>query len=93
MQKISDKVGKLIVFIEVKGKCVCLICYDTVAVMSEEYNVRRHYETKHPGAERAEKAKEMAASLRTQQQYFFRDTSNKIQEYATIASSTYRNLF
>ena len=33
-------------FKEFKGKCVCLICTETVAVI-KEYNVRRHYETKH----------------------------------------------
>ncbi|KAK3545777.1 hypothetical protein QTP70_012656 [Hemibagrus guttatus] len=60
-----------------------------VAVM-KEYNVRRHYETKHQsyasytGAERAQKFKQMAASLQAQQQVFFR--ANKIQENATAAS-------
>ncbi|XP_030613825.1 general transcription factor II-I repeat domain-containing protein 2 [Archocentrus centrarchus] len=76
-------------FIEVKGKCVCLICTETVAVM-KEYNLRRHYETKHQtyasytGAEREHKVKQMAASLLAQQQYFFR--ANKAQENATVAS-------
>lgn len=55
-------------FIETKGKCVCLICNDSVAVM-KEYNVRRHYEMKHQtftsytGAEQEEKVKQMTASL------------------------------
>lgn len=63
--------------IEVKGKCVCLICNETVAVM-KDYNVRGHYETKHQtytsytGAEGEQKVKQMAASLLAQQQYFFR---------------------
>ncbi|KAK3522456.1 hypothetical protein QTP86_011802 [Hemibagrus guttatus] len=62
---------------------------ENVAVM-KEYNVRRHYETKHQsyasytGAERAQKFKQMAASLQAQQQVFFR--ANKIQENATAAS-------
>ncbi|KAK0141946.1 General transcription factor II-I repeat domain-containing protein 2 [Merluccius polli] len=33
-------------FMEVKGKCVCLICNESVAVM-KEYNLRRHDKTKH----------------------------------------------
>lgn len=76
-------------FKEINGKCVCLICNEDVAVM-KEYNVRRHYETKHQsytsytGAERTQKVKQMAASLQAQQQFFFR--ANKIQENATTAS-------
>ena len=76
-------------FMEVKRKCVCLICHESVAVM-KDYNVRRHYETKHQtytsytGAEREEKVKQMEASLLPQQQCFLR--TNKIQETATLAS-------
>ncbi|XP_067933366.1 general transcription factor II-I repeat domain-containing protein 2-like [Watersipora subatra] len=76
-------------FKEFKGKCVCLICTETVAVM-KEYNVRRHYETKHQayasytGAEREQKVKQMVAKLQGQQQYFLR--AQKVQEKATIAS-------
>ncbi|KAK2856688.1 hypothetical protein Q5P01_005423 [Channa striata] len=61
-------------FKEINGKCVCLICNEDVAVM-KEYNVRRHYETKHQsyasytGAERAQKFKQMAASRQAQQHY------------------------
>ncbi|XP_059846832.1 general transcription factor II-I repeat domain-containing protein 2-like [Hypanus sabinus] len=33
-------------FTDIKGKPVCLVCGDGVAVI-KEYNVRRHYETKH----------------------------------------------
>lgn len=76
-------------FTEVKGKCVCLICNEMVAVM-KEYNVRRHYETKHQtytsctDAEREQEVIQMTAGLQAQQQYFFR--ANKTQENATIAS-------
>ena len=31
-------------FTEVKGKAVCLVCGDSVAVL-KEYNLRRHHET------------------------------------------------
>ena len=66
-----------------------MICNEAIAVM-KEYNVSRHYDTKHQsyksytGAERTLKIKQMAASLQTQQQLFFR--TNKIQENATTAS-------
>lgn len=76
-------------FKEVKEKCVCLICNETVAVMKES-NVRRHYETKHPtftsytAAEREDKVQHMAANLQAQQQYFY--PANNTQENATIAS-------
>lgn len=33
-------------FVDVRGKIECLLCGDSVAVM-KEYNLRRHYETKH----------------------------------------------
>lgn len=76
-------------FMEVKGKCVCLICNESVAVM-KEYNVRRHYETKHQtymsytGVEREQKVKQMTTILLAQQQYF--SCAKKTQENATIAS-------
>lgn len=63
-----------------------MICNEAVAVM-KEYNVHRHYETKHQsytlytGAERTQK---MAASLQVQQQSFFNAT--KLQKKATAAS-------
>lgn len=56
----------------------------------KEYNVQRHYETKHQayafytGAEREQKVKQMIANLQGQQQYFFR--AQKVQDRATIAS-------
>lgn len=76
-------------FVEIKGKCICLICNEAVAVM-KDYNVRRHYETKHQsytsytGMERERKVKQMTASLLAQQQHFFR--ANKLQENSTVAS-------
>ncbi|XP_039889627.1 general transcription factor II-I repeat domain-containing protein 2-like [Simochromis diagramma] len=76
-------------FKEFKEKCVCVICTETVAVM-KEYNVRRHYETKHrayasdTGAEREQKLKQRVALLQGQQQYLFR--AQKVQEKAPIAN-------
>ncbi|GLV46488.1 hypothetical protein CBL_20817 [Carabus blaptoides fortunei] len=34
-------------FIEVKGKAICLICRECISLL-KEYNVKRHYNTKHP---------------------------------------------
>ncbi len=76
-------------FTEVSGKCVCLICQESVAVM-KDYNIKRHYETKHQsfksytGAERDQKVKQLSAALLAQQQHFFR--ANKAQENSTLAS-------
>ena len=56
--------------------CVCLVCHETVSVY-KEYNVKRHYETKHANTfnklsedDCAEKAKQLEDSLATQQLYF-----------------------
>ena len=63
-------------FIGSRNNCVCLVCHETVSVY-KEYNVKRHYETKHTStfnklseADRAEKAKQLEDSLATQQLYF-----------------------
>ena len=76
-------------FTEVRGKCICLICNETVAVV-KEHNVKRYFETKHKkyesctGAEREQKVKQMTATLQGQQKCFLR--ANKAQENATVAS-------
>uniref|UniRef100_A0A671DNN0 SPIN-DOC-like zinc-finger domain-containing protein n=1 Tax=Rhinolophus ferrumequinum TaxID=59479 RepID=A0A671DNN0_RHIFE len=76
-------------FMEVKGKCVCLIYNESVSVM-KEYNVRRHHETKHQtymsytGVEREQKVKQMTTILLAQQQYF--SCAKKTEENAIIAS-------
>lgn len=63
-------------FAENRGNCVCLICQETVALF-KEFNVKRHYQTKHAntydkltGSERAEKVKQLQAALASQQQLF-----------------------
>lgn len=35
-------------FVEHQNKAMCLICYETVAVF-KEFNIKRHYESKHQG--------------------------------------------
>lgn len=57
-------------------KPVCLICYEAVAVM-KEYNLRRHFETKHGAKfanfshqEKQQKVQELKGSLHSQQNIF-----------------------
>uniref|UniRef100_A0A3P9LV82 SPIN-DOC-like zinc-finger domain-containing protein n=1 Tax=Oryzias latipes TaxID=8090 RepID=A0A3P9LV82_ORYLA len=59
-------------FAEISSKAVCLICQQSVAVL-KEYNIRRHYETKHAvfsrykGEARKKKSSELLSKLRSQQ--------------------------
>ena len=77
-------------FTEVRSKAVCLICQETVAVL-KEYNISRHFSTKHANyasnlstQERAASADRLVASLQAQQNTFNRATS--IQEASTKTS-------
>lgn len=45
-RKFNDNWSFKYFFIEYKGKAVCLVCRDTVAVFKES-NIKRHYESKH----------------------------------------------
>ncbi len=64
--------------------------------MMKEYNIKRHYETKHQsfksytGAERDQKVKQLSAALLAQQQHLFR--ANKAQENSTLASNEVAHL-
>ncbi len=82
-------------FTEVKSKAVCLVCKQSVAVL-KEYNIRRHYETKHSaafskynGEERKKKANELLAKLRSEQSALLRPSS--AQEAPTRASMRFRS--
>ena len=64
-------------FTPINEKPVCLLCSESVSVM-EEYNVRRHYVTKHSakydsfqGERRKEKVQNMIKNLKQQQQSIF----------------------
>ena len=77
-------------FADVKGKAVCLLCRDSVAVMTE-YNIRRHYETKHQDrykhldtTQRLQKVEELKRSLVSQQTMF---TKAKSQSEAAVKAS------
>ncbi len=56
----------------------------------KEYNIKRHYETKHQSfksyssAERDQKVKQLSAALLAQQQQ--KNCANKAQENSTLAS-------
>ena len=45
-RKFNEEWKKKYFFIERKGKALCLICRETVAVL-KDFNINRHYETKH----------------------------------------------
>ena len=76
-RKFQPQWGNDYFFTEVNGRRICLICNDTVAVM-KDYNVRQHYETKHPtytsytDVEREEKVKKMTATVLILQLFIFR---------------------
>ena len=77
-------------FTEIRNNCVCPICKKTVAVF-KEFNVKRHYQTKHAGVydkitgnECSDKLKHLEASLISQQQYFTR--ARESNKNATKAS-------
>ncbi|KAK2864294.1 hypothetical protein Q7C36_003448 [Tachysurus vachellii] len=76
-------------FTEVRSTAVCLICQETVEVF-KEYNISRHFATKHANyaskqspQERAATAQRLTANLQTQQNLFHRQTA--IQESSTKA--------
>uniref|UniRef100_A0A674NDA0 SPIN-DOC-like zinc-finger domain-containing protein n=1 Tax=Takifugu rubripes TaxID=31033 RepID=A0A674NDA0_TAKRU len=77
-------------FTEHRSSAVCLICQETVAVF-KEYNISRHFATKHANyasklstKEREAAAQKLAANLKAQQSFFHRQTA--IQESSTKAS-------
>lgn len=76
-------------FTDINTKAVCLICNQSVAVI-KEYNIRRHYETKHPafsqyqGDVRRNKTANLLAKLRSQQSALTRPSA--AQDSATRAS-------
>uniref|UniRef100_A0A8C3THQ5 Uncharacterized protein n=1 Tax=Chelydra serpentina TaxID=8475 RepID=A0A8C3THQ5_CHESE len=72
------------------SKAVCLICQESIAVF-KEYNLNRHFSTKHPTygsnlttEERARKAEQLSTNLKTQQNIYVRQSA--IQEATTKAS-------
>ncbi|XP_041858599.1 general transcription factor II-I repeat domain-containing protein 2-like isoform X2 [Melanotaenia boesemani] len=77
-------------FTEIDFKAVCLICKQKIAVL-KEYNLRRHYETRHfhqlskyAGEERKVKARDLLSKLTSQQRTLLQPST--VQESATRAS-------
>ena len=73
-------------FDELKGKPTCLICMQNIAVV-KEYNIRRHYNSKHAskydkfsGKFHEEHLKELQKSLQNQLSVFthFHQTGNAV---------------
>lgn len=77
--------------IEHNNAAMCLICNETIAVL-KEYNIRRHYETKHSnskyaelkGQNRKEKVLFLEKSLKSQRQIF---TKQKHENEAAVRAS------
>ncbi|KAK7886513.1 hypothetical protein WMY93_026134 [Mugilogobius chulae] len=89
-RKFQDKWKLQYFFTDFNNNCICLICQETVGVY-KEFNVKRHYQTKHAqahdkltGAERADKIKQLETILSSQQQFFVRVRQGN--ENATKAS-------
>ncbi|KAK7881164.1 hypothetical protein WMY93_029573 [Mugilogobius chulae] len=77
-------------FTEVRAKAVCLICHETIAVF-KEYNISRHFTTKHRNyashqsvQERAATAERLTNNLQSQQNILVRQST--VQEASTKAS-------
>ncbi|XP_065098135.1 general transcription factor II-I repeat domain-containing protein 2-like [Paramisgurnus dabryanus] len=77
-------------FVEIEGKPVCLVCGGNVAVI-KEYNLRRHYETKHQDKcknmdtkQKLQKVEELKKSLVSQQTMF---RKAKSQSEAVVKAS------
>lgn len=66
-------------FVQCKGRAVCIICKESVAVF-KEYNLRRHHETRHKeytslrGQAREDRIRRMKGGLAAQQNVFLRQT-------------------
>lgn len=84
-------------FTEVRGRAVCLVCRERVAVF-KDYNLNRHYETKHAekyknltDAERAQTSEALLAKLHTQQYFFTKlHTSTDTAEAKTSSVISYK---
>ncbi|XP_022162363.1 general transcription factor II-I repeat domain-containing protein 2-like [Myzus persicae] len=79
-------------FVDIKDKCVCLLCRDTLSIFKRG-NIERHYRTKHADFDlkfptdsslRKDKLKTMKLKL-NQEQSVFKNT-NKLAQNVTIAS-------
>ncbi|KAM3850917.1 general transcription factor II-I repeat domain-containing protein 2A-like [Vipera latastei] len=77
-------------FVDIEDKAVCLVCGATVAVF-KEYNLRRHYETKHQDKyknlnmeQKAQKVEELKKSLMSRQHMF---RKAKSQSEAAVKAS------
>ena len=77
-------------FTYVKEKPVCLVCGANVSII-KEYNIRRHYETKHEDkyndldmTQRSQKVEEMKKGLVSQQNMFKKATA---QSEAAVKAS------
>jgi len=89
-RKYSEEWEAKYFFIIQNTKLMCLICRETVAVF-KEYNVKRHYETKHndylkfSSEVKQSKLREFTSQLKTQQKMF----SSALQQPSNIVKASY----
>lgn len=89
-RRYSDEWEEKYFFITQNTKLMCLICRETVAVF-KEYNVKRHYETKHNDylkfdkEVKQSKLQELKSQLRTQQKMF----GSALQQPFNIVKASY----
>ena len=77
----QEKWTDLYFFVNIKNKPVCLVCNEPVSVM-KEYNLKRHYDTKHSskmdavqGQFRLDKVRDLRKKLENQQFTFTRQNA------------------
>lgn len=77
----QEKWTDLYFFVNIKNKPVCLVCNESVSVM-KEYNLKRHYDTKHSskmdavqGQFRLDKVRDLRKKLENQQFTFTRQNA------------------
>ncbi|KAF7246160.1 General transcription factor II-I repeat domain-containing protein 2B [Varanus komodoensis] len=78
-------------FTEIRGKAVCLVCGEQIAVL-KDYNLNRHYETKHAekykhltDAERTRTSEALLAKLQKQQGFFLPKLTHHGTQHFLIA--------
>ena len=84
-------------FTEVKGKAVCLVCGTQVAVF-KEYNLSRHYATKHADKyknlseeEQAKESDALLAKLQSQQNIFTKRSTSRDAAVETSYVLSHKN--
>ena len=68
------KIGRTSTFINHFGKPTCLVC-DVYVAVNKDFNIKRHYDTKHTGQARKDKLSRLENTLKQQSSEFQRQTT------------------